>query len=53
MTGKRRKLDDEVPPEETEDMSYDEIWDDSALINDWDAAVEEYKVGIFLSQLSL
>jgi hypothetical protein len=25
-------------------LTHDEIWDDSALIRSWDAAVEEYKV---------
>ena len=25
-------------------LSHEEIWDDSALVQSWDAAVEEYKV---------
>lgn len=26
------------------DLTHDEIWDDSALLRSWEAAVEEYKV---------
>jgi len=39
-------LDDEADQEleESRDLTYDEIWDDSALINAWDAAMEEYEV---------
>jgi len=27
-----------------QELSHSEIWDDSALINSWDEALEEYKV---------
>ena len=27
-------------------MSHEEIWDDSALVNSWNEAVEEYKVNV-------
>ena len=27
-------------------LSHDEIWDDSALIQSWDDALEEYQVGV-------
>lgn len=26
-------------------FTHDEIWDDSALVNAWDEALQEYKVG--------
>ena len=26
------------------DLTHDEIWDDTALVRSWEAAVEEYKV---------
>lgn len=43
--GKKRKV-------KNKELTQEEIWDDSALIQSWDEAVEEYKVGfpfIFLS----
>lgn len=30
--------------EESRQLTHDEVWDDSALIRAWDAAVEEYEV---------
>lgn len=27
-------------------LTHDEIWDDSALVNAWDEALQEYKVSI-------
>lgn len=33
--------------EESRELTHSEIWDDSALIDAWNAAAEEYKVGIF------
>jgi hypothetical protein len=33
-------------------MSHAEIWDDSALVDSWNEAVEEYKVGRFISRES-
>ena len=30
--------------EESRELTYEEIWDDSALINAWNAATEEYEV---------
>jgi len=32
------------PREETRDLTHEEIWDDSALIDAWNAANEEYEV---------
>lgn len=29
-------------------FTHDEIWDDSALVNAWDEALQEYKVGVVL-----
>ena len=29
------------------ELSHAEVWDDSALINAWDSALEEYKVWIY------
>lgn len=31
--------------QEQEQLSHEEVWDDSALIDSWDEAVAEYKVG--------
>ena len=42
-------MDDElevVDAEESRELTYEEIWDDSALINAWNAAAEEYEVFI-------
>lgn len=36
--------------DESRELTYEEIWDDSALINAWNAATEEYEV-CDLSQL--
>ena len=30
--------------EESRELTYEEIWDDSALIDAWNAATEEYEV---------
>lgn len=30
---------------ESREPTYDEIWDDSALIDSWNQALDEYKVG--------
>ncbi|KZW02141.1 hypothetical protein EXIGLDRAFT_760354 [Exidia glandulosa HHB12029] len=32
------------PPEQSRDLAHEEIWDDSALIDAWNAATEEYEV---------
>ncbi|KAF5377188.1 hypothetical protein D9615_006451 [Tricholomella constricta] len=39
------EVEDETPEEEDEgrDLTHDEIWDDSALIDAWNAATEEYE----------
>ena len=39
-------LDEEEDGEyqESRELTHDEIWDDSALIDAWNAATEEYKV---------
>jgi hypothetical protein len=34
----------EFEEEESRELTYEEIWDDSALINAWNAATEEYEV---------
>ncbi|KAF9443621.1 hypothetical protein P691DRAFT_764119 [Macrolepiota fuliginosa MF-IS2] len=34
--------DDDNDNEESRELTHEEIWDDSALINAWDAAMEEY-----------
>lgn len=30
-------------------LTHEEIWDDSTLVNAWDEALNEYKVGWYLS----
>lgn len=37
-------LADEIIDVESRELTYEEIWDDSALIEAWDAAMDEYKV---------
>ena len=37
---------------ETGDIKHEEIWDDSALIDSWNEALEEYKVSRRVLQLS-
>lgn len=31
-------------PKQTQSLTHEEIWDDSALVRSWDEAVEEYQV---------
>lgn len=38
--------------EESRELTYEEIWDDSALINAWDAAAEEYEVSFSSGMLN-
>lgn len=33
-----------MPSKKKDELSHQEIWDDSALIQSWDEALEEYKV---------
>ena len=35
-----------VMARKTKRLSEEEIWDDSALVNSWNEALEEYKVGL-------
>jgi len=37
-------LEDEAIDAESRELTHEEIWDDSALIEAWDAAIDEYKV---------
>lgn len=37
-------LEDETIDAENHELTHEEIWDDSALIEAWDAAMDEYKV---------
>ena len=37
-------LEDETTDVASHDLTHEEIWDDSALIEAWDAAMDEYKV---------
>ena len=37
-------LEDETGDMESRELTHEEIWDDSALIEAWDAAMDEYKV---------
>lgn len=37
-------LEDEPVDEESRELTHEEIWDDSALIEAWDAAMDEYRV---------
>jgi hypothetical protein len=37
------KDEEEIEEEESRELTYEEIWDDSALINAWNAATEEYE----------
>lgn len=41
MSNKKRKI-----------ISHEEIWDDTALIESWDEALDEYKVSMFDSVLN-
>jgi hypothetical protein len=41
-----RDDEEEEEEEESRELTYEEIWDDSALINAWNAATEEYEVFI-------
>ncbi|KZT42758.1 hypothetical protein SISSUDRAFT_1041007 [Sistotremastrum suecicum HHB10207 ss-3] len=41
-TGQKRKRENDWENQSRE-LTHEEIWDDSALINAWDAAMEEYK----------
>jgi hypothetical protein len=43
----------EVETEESRELTHDEIWDDSALIDAWNAATEEYEVIIMLLSYSI
>lgn len=36
---------------DTQDLSHNEIWDDSALVESWNEAVEEYKVRVATAAL--
>jgi hypothetical protein len=36
-----------VPDEESRELTHEEIWDDSALIDVWNAATAEYEASIF------
>lgn len=36
---------DEVVNAESRELTHEEIWDDSALVEAWDAAMDEYRVG--------
>lgn len=37
-------LRDQTPDADSRELTHEEIWDDSALIEAWDAAMDEYKV---------
>jgi hypothetical protein len=37
-------LEDETADVESRELTHEEIWDDSALVEAWDAAMDEYKV---------
>lgn len=34
-------------------LTHEEIWDDSALVQSWDEAVEEYKVCLLTSHVTV
>ncbi len=36
--------EDDIDDEESRELTHEEIWDDSALVQAWDAAMEEYEV---------
>ena len=36
--------DGEEEEEESRELTHEEIWDDSALVNAWDSAMAEYEV---------
>jgi hypothetical protein len=38
------KAEGELQEENSRELTYEEIWDDSALIDAWNAATEEYEV---------
>ena len=44
MPAKKRKRQQQV--DEDGELTHDQIWDDSALIDSWNEAVEEYKVSL-------
>jgi hypothetical protein len=37
-------LEDEIVDMESRELTHEEIWDDSALIEAWDSAMDEYRV---------
>jgi hypothetical protein len=41
------EIEENEEGEESRELTYEEIWDDSALINAWNAATEEYEVCLF------
>jgi hypothetical protein len=45
------KDEGEIEGEESRELTYEEIWDDSALIDAWNAATEEYEVHALSSSL--
>ena len=45
------EIEEKEEEEESRELTYEEIWDDSALINAWNAATEEYEVRPFWQSL--
>jgi hypothetical protein len=48
-SGNEQRMNDDLEEsktdgEESRELTYDEIWDDSALVDAWNAATEEYEV---------
>lgn len=43
-TGEEGQEDDDEEDEESRELTHDEIWDDSALVDAWESAMAEYEV---------
>ena len=50
MNHETGEFEEEITDVESRELAHEEIWDDSALIKAWDAAMDEYRVcQIFIS----
>lgn len=50
---RKKPRKDYVFKEESRQLTHEDVWDDSALIRAWDAAVEEYEVRLPLGTVPL
>lgn len=51
MADQQQKVNIEIGIDENgKQLSLEEVWDDSALVDSWEEAVEEYKVRFFFPE---